>query len=122
MKKVDFKKRLKFLNKQIESHNESLKNDISDDARREIEERIVELQQLVDDLKQLEADSADGADDKTEQMRAQMAEMMSRLDAMENRLKAGEETVNPVRKVVNSSAACRTAATARSLNRTSASC
>ena len=104
MRKVNFQKRLEFLNNQIESHKKAAVNAISDDARREIEERITELQQLVDDLKKLEADSADGTDDKTEQMRAQMAEMMSRLDAMENRLKAGEETANQVRKVVNSKA------------------
>lgn len=99
MKKIDFNKNIDFLTNRIEALKGKITNEITEDARAEIEGRIAQLQEVVDDLKAIRDEAADGGEDKSEAMLAQMREVMARLDAIENNNKNEEKMENRVKRL-----------------------
>lgn len=99
MKKIDFNKNIDFLTNRIEALKGKITNEITEDARAEIEGRIAQLQEVVDDLKAIRDDAADGGEDKSEAMLAQMREVLARLDAIENNNKNEEKMENRVKRL-----------------------
>lgn len=99
MKKIDFNKNIDFLTNRIEALRGKITNEITEDARAEIEGRIIQLQEIVDDLKAIRDEAADGGEDKSEAMLAQMREVLARLDAIENSNKNEEKMENSVKRM-----------------------
>lgn len=99
MKKIDFNKNIDFLTNRIEALKGKITNEITEDARAEIEGRIAQLQEVVDDLKAIRDEAADGGEDKSEAMLAQMREVLARLDAIENNNKKDEKMENRVKRL-----------------------
>ena len=99
MKKIDFNKNIDFLTNRIEALKGKITNEITEDARAEIEGRIAQLQEVVDDLKSIRDEAADGGEDKSEAMLAQMREVLARLDAIENNNKKEEKMENRVKRM-----------------------
>lgn len=99
MKKIDFNKNIDFLTNRIEALKGKITNEITEDARAEIEGRIAQLQEVVDDLKAIRDEAADGGEDKSEAMLAQMREVLARLDAIENNNKNEEKMENRVKRL-----------------------
>lgn len=99
MKKIDFNKNIDFLTNRIDALKGKITNEITEDARAEIEGRIAQLQEVVDDLKAIRDEAADGGEDKSEAMLAQMREVLARLDAIENNNKNEEKMENSVKRM-----------------------
>ena len=71
----------------ITTLRKKITNDITDDARAEIEGHISELQQAADALRELESAAEESEDDNSETMRAKMREVLDRLSRVEDGLK-----------------------------------
>lgn len=85
--KKEIKKLQAVNNKMIDVLSKKITNQISDEARAEIEGHIAELQEAADTLRSLEAAAEEGEDDNSETMRAQMREVLDRLTRVEDGLK-----------------------------------
>lgn len=85
--KKEIKKLQAVNSKMIDVLRKKITNQISDDARAEIEGHIAELQEAADTLRSLEAAAEEGGDDNSETMRAQMREVLDRISRVEDGLK-----------------------------------
>lgn len=105
MKKIDFNKRIQFLKKYISGMEKKLtENQISDEARSEVNSKIEELRALASELEALRDASEEGEEDKSEDLRSQMRELIAKVDAVENKIKTTNRIANDVRKITNSKA------------------
>ena len=103
MKKIDFQKKIDFLTKTINSMTEGLaKNQITEDARAEVEDRITQLRELVSVLESLRDEAAEGEEEKSDQLRSQVKEVLARVTAVENQIKTTGKIADKVRKITNS--------------------
>ena len=85
--KKEIKKLQAVNNKMIDVLRKKITNQISDEARAEIEGHIAELQEAAGTLRSLEAAAEEGEQDNSETMRAQMREVLDRLSRVEDGLK-----------------------------------
>ena len=85
--KKELKKLQAVNNKMIDVLGKKITNQISDEARAEIEGHIAELQEAAETLRSLEAAAEEGDPDNSETMRAQMREVLDRLSRVEDGLK-----------------------------------
>lgn len=103
MKKIDFEKRITFLKNTVSGMERNLAaNQISEDARAEIEGRIEQFRDLITELESLRDAAAEGDDDKSAEMLSQMREVIAKVDALENKVKTTNRIANDVRKITNS--------------------
>lgn len=103
MKKIDFEKRITFLKNTVSGMERNLAaNQISEDARAEIEGRIEQFRGLITELESLRDAAAEGDDDKSDEMLSQMREVIAKVDALENKVKTTNRIANDVRKITNS--------------------
>lgn len=103
MKKIDFEKRITFLKNTVSGMEKKFAaNQISEDARSEIEGRIEQFRGLITELESLRDAAAEGDDDKSADMLSQMREVIAKVDALENKVKTTNRIANNVRKITNS--------------------
>lgn len=103
MKKIDFEKRITFLKNTVSGMEKNLAaNQISEDARAEIEGRIEQFRNLITELESLRDAAAEGDDDKSAEMLSQMREVIARVDALENKVKTTNRIANDIRRITNS--------------------
>lgn len=103
MKKINFEKRITFLKNTVSGMEKKLAvNQISEDARAEIEGRIEQFRNLITELESLRDAAAEGEEDKSAEMLSQMREVIAKVDALENKVKTTNRIANYVRKITNS--------------------
>lgn len=104
--KIDYQKHIDFLKNRIDALKKKVTNEITEDARAEIEGRIEQLRGIITDLEAIRDAAAEGTEDRSEEMRAQMREILARLDSIEDNKK--EEKMES-RKKFNSTKECMNA-------------
>ena len=87
--KKKIKNQIDLLNKIVAKMSETLAakkatNQITEDARAEVEGRIEQLRGIITELESLRDAAAEGDEDKTEQLMAQMKEVLARVNAVED--------------------------------------
>lgn len=102
---IDFEKRISWCKNRIDALKKKITNEITEEARAEIEGRIEQLRGVITDLEAIRDAAAEGTEDHSEEMRAQMREILARLDAIDN--KKEEKMEN--RKKFNSTKECMNA-------------
>lgn len=102
--KKNYQKHIDNLTKVVNGMKKKLnaKNQITDDARAEVEGRIAELQAAIDELKSLQAAAEEGDDDRSAELSSQVKEVLARLTAIENKIKTTNRIANDIRRITNS--------------------
>lgn len=102
--KKNYQKHIDNLTKVVNGMKKKLnaENQITDDARAEVEGRIAELQAAIDELKSLQAAAEEGDDDRSAELSSQVKEVMARVTAIENKIKTTNAIANDIRKITNS--------------------
>lgn len=90
--KEKLQKVINSLNKELNDRKTKLadkvaKNQITEDARAEVEGRIEQLRGIISELESLRDAAAEGDEDKSEQLMAQVKEVLARLNAVEDTVK-----------------------------------
>lgn len=102
--KKNYQKHIDNLTKVVNGMKKKLnaENQITDDARAEVEGRIAELQAAIDELKSLQAAAEEGDDDRSAELSSQVKEVLARVTAIENKIKTTNAIANDIRKITNS--------------------
>lgn len=102
--KKNYQKHIDNLTKVVNGMKKKLnaENQITDDARAEVEGRIAELQAAIDELKSLQAAAEEGDDDRSAELSSQVKEVLARVTALENKIKTTNAIANDIRKITNS--------------------
>lgn len=102
--KKKIQNQIDLLNKIVAKMSETLAakkatNQITEDARAEVEGRIEQLRGIITELESLRDAAAEGDEDKSEQLMAQMREVLARVAAVEE---SAKNTVGKGKKINNS--------------------
>lgn len=102
--KKNYQKHIDNLTKVVNGMKKKLnaENQITDDARAEVEGRIAELQAAIDELKSLQAAAEESDEDRSAELSSQVKEVLARVTALENKIKTTNAIANDVRKITNS--------------------
>lgn len=82
-----YQQHIDFINNRIKALEGKITNEITEDAKAEIEGRIAQLRSVAEDLEAIRDNAAEGTEDHSEEMRAQMREILARLNAIEDNKK-----------------------------------
>lgn len=102
--KKNYQKHIDNLTKVVNGMKKKLnaENQITDDARAEVEGRIAELQAAIDELKSLQAAAEEGDEDRSAELSSQVKEVLARVTALENKIKTTNAIAEKVNKLANS--------------------
>lgn len=102
--KKNYQKHIDNLTKVVNGMKKKLnaENQITDDARAEVEGRIAELQAAIDELKSLQAAAEESDDDRSAELSSQVKEVLARVTAIENKINTTNAIAEKVNKLANS--------------------
>lgn len=75
-------------------------NTISEEVKADVEQRIAELQAVIDELNTMKAAAETATEDKSEELKTQVAELTARVKNVENKFNGSMEIKNDVQKIV----------------------